>query len=152
MTILEQADSRRKRVGLPNVVRNKHDCLSQSSREIGELALQACASQRIQRAKRLVHQHDRRISRKRACYADSLALSSRELARIALCKNIRVQSNEIQEFAHPFIGLVFGPSLEPRHYGDVSFDGEVRKQPGILDYISDIAAQFDGVPLAGGFA
>ena len=67
-----------------DVVGDEHDRLAQRLLQAQELVLQLRARDRIDRAERLVHQHDRRIGGERTRDADPLALAARELGRIAV--------------------------------------------------------------------
>ena len=49
-----------------------------------ELVLQPLAVDRVDRAERLVHQHQRRVGGERAGHADALALAAGELRRVAV--------------------------------------------------------------------
>ncbi len=40
------------------------------------------------------------------------------------------------------------PALEPRHHGDVLFNGHVGEEPDLLDDVADIAPECDRVQLA----
>ena len=59
-----------------------------------ELVLQPRAVDRVDRAERLVHQHQRRVGGQRARHADPLALPARELGRIAGPDLVRIQPDQ----------------------------------------------------------
>jgi hypothetical protein len=65
-------------------VSDEHDRLAQLALDVQQLILQVCAGDRVDRAERLVHQHDRRVGRQGARQAHALLLAARELARVAL--------------------------------------------------------------------
>ena len=78
-----QGDAIAEEQGFPDIVRHKHDGLTQASLQRSELVLQVGAGNRIERAERFVHKKNGRIRSQGASYADALALSTRKLARIA---------------------------------------------------------------------
>jgi hypothetical protein len=55
-------------------VGDEDDRLAQLGLQAQELVLEALAVDRVDRAERLVHEHERRVDRKRAGDADALAL------------------------------------------------------------------------------
>ncbi len=59
---------------LVDVVRDEHDRLLHFPLQREELVLQPCAVDRVDRAERLVHQHQRRVCGERTRDADALAL------------------------------------------------------------------------------
>ena len=66
---------------LVDVVGDEDDRLAQLGLEAQELVLQPLAVDRVDRAERLVHQHQRRVGRERAGDADALALAAGQLGR-----------------------------------------------------------------------
>ena len=56
-----------------DAVGDKDDGLAELVPDVQQLVLQGPASQRIERAERLIHQHDRRIERQQSRNCDSLA-------------------------------------------------------------------------------
>ena len=64
---------------LVDVVRDEDDRLAQLALDPQELVLEPGARDRVDRAERLVHQHDGRVRRERASETDALALAAREL-------------------------------------------------------------------------
>ena len=71
---------------LVDVVGDEQDRLADLRLEAQELVLQALAVDRVDRAERLVHQHQRRIGRERARDADALALAAGQLRRVAVAQ------------------------------------------------------------------
>ena len=69
---------------LVDVVRDEDDRLAQLLLQAQELVLEPRAHDRVDRAERLVHQHQRRVRGERAREADALALAAGELGREAL--------------------------------------------------------------------
>ena len=86
---------------LVDVVRDEHDRLAHLLLEAQELVLQARAVDRVDRAERLVHQHQRRVGGERPGDADALALAAGELSRIALPDLVRVEPDQLEQLAHP---------------------------------------------------
>ena len=97
--------------------------------------------------KGLVHQQNRRIGGERARHSHSLALAAGKLVRIAPQELRRIEADERQQFLHARADALRRPAFEARHQRDVLLDGVVRKQPGLLNHVADVAAQRDRVPV-----
>ena len=114
-------------------------------RELGlqaqELVLQALAVDRVDRAERLVHQHQRRVGRERAGHADALALAAGELRRVAVAHvaaagRSRSSSSSTRARDAPLV-----PAEQARDGRDVVADRPVREQADLLDHVADLAPQ-----------
>ena len=81
---------------LVDVVRDEDDGLAQLLLQPQELVLQARAHDRVDRAERLVHQHQRRVRGERAREADALALAAGELRGEALRVG-RIEPDELEQ-------------------------------------------------------
>ena len=79
---------------LVDVVGDEHDRLLHFLLQAQELVLQAGAVDRVDRAERLVHQHQRRVGRERARHADALALAARQLRRVAAAELLGLQADQ----------------------------------------------------------
>ena len=102
---------------LVDVVGDEHDRLAQRLLQAQELVLQLRARDRVDRAERLVHQHDRRIGGEGAGDADALALAAGELARIPIAVLARRQSDEGEQL----VDAVVDPGLsQPSRRGTVA--------------------------------
>ena len=82
---------------LVDVVGDEHDRLAHLLLEPEELVLEPLAADRVDRAERLVHQHDRRIGRQRASHADTLSLAARQLARVAIAVRAGLEADKVEE-------------------------------------------------------
>jgi hypothetical protein len=94
------------------------------------------ARQRIERAERLVHQHDLRPRGERARDADALALSSGERGRVAR-REIRAEADEREQLGHALCDRLARPADQRRRDADVLGDGQMRKQPDALEHVAD---------------
>ena len=117
--------------------------------DAAELLLQLPARDRVERAERLVHQQDGRIDGERARDAHALALAAGELVRPAVRIGGRIESDQIEEFAHPRLHAIVRPAFEPGHDTDVAGDRQVGKEADVLDHVPGAAAQPDRVPFPG---
>ena len=72
--------------------------LRSSRLQAQELVLEALAVDRVDRAERLVHQHQRRVGGERAGDADALALAAGELRRVAAA-HLRRQPDQVEQLA-----------------------------------------------------
>ena len=91
---------------LVDVVRDEDDRLAQLALDPQELVLEPGARDRVDRAERLVHEHDRRVRRERACETDALALAARELRGKPLAstagRSTRSRSSSTRRAVSPF--------------------------------------------------
>ena len=71
---------------LVDVVGHEDDRLANLLLQAQELVLQALAGDRVDRAERLVHEHQRRVDGQGAGEADALALAARQLGGVALAQ------------------------------------------------------------------
>ncbi len=130
---------------LVDVVGHEQDRLGEALLEVEELVLEALADDRVDGAERLVHEHHRRVDGEGARHADTLALASRELARVALAVGGRLEAHEREQFVDAIAGPVAVPAEQARDHRHVLADREVWEQPGLLDHVPDAAAQGDGI-------
>ena len=110
--------------------------------------MQLDARQRIERAKGLVHQQHRRIDGEGARDADALALPARQLVGPPRREFMRRESDELEQLGDSRLDARGRPRFEPRHNRHVVGDRHVRKQPDVLQHVSDAPPQPDGLPLA----
>ena len=106
------------------------------------------AGDRIEGAERLVHQHHGRVRRERAREADPLALSARELGRIAGAVVDRGEVDEVEQLVDPPVDAVPVPPEQLRDGRDVLRNGHVGEQPRLLDHVADPAPQLGDVTVS----
>ena len=75
-----------------------------------ELVLQALAVDRVDRAERLVHQHQRRVGGERAGHADALALAAGELRGVAVAPSRRVEADQLEQLVDAGADALARPS------------------------------------------
>ena len=127
--VLEDGDEVAHLDGLVDVVGHEEDRLGELLLEAQELVLEAIADDRVDRAERLVHEHDRRVDGERPGDADALALAARQLAREAVAVLGRVEPDEARAARRrAACWRSFGPAQQARHRGDVLADRLVREQ------------------------
>ncbi len=132
---------------LVDVVRDEDDGLPHLALQAQELVLQTCTHDRVDRAERLVHQHERRVARQRPREADALALAAGELRRVALRVG-RIETDEVEELQRARVDPGTRPAVQPRDGPDVRLDGHVREEADLLDDVADAAPQLHEVLLA----
>src|SRR5712692_1283420 len=145
--VRQQRNARGEQQRLAHVVRDEDNRLAQARRQIAELALQLPPRHRIERAKRLVHEQDRRVGRERSRDAHALPLSAGKLARPPRGELLRVQAHELEHLADARANALQRPAFERRHEAHVALDREVREQAGFLDDVANAAAQANGIPI-----
>ena len=122
---------------LVDVVRDEDHRLPQLAMQAEELVLEALARDRVDRAERLVHQHQRRVRGERAREADALPLPARELSRVALRVSAASSPTSSSSSARPLADPLLRPAEQPRNRADVVADGEMRKEADLLDHVAD---------------
>ena len=132
---------------LRHVVSHEHDGLAHVLLDAAELAVNLRARDRIERAKRLVHQQDWRIGGERAGDAHALTLPAGKLVRPPRRKRGRVESNQLEQLADARRDPAFVPAQESRHRRDVLRDAQVWKQSDFLHDVARAAAELERVPL-----
>ena len=95
--MLEDGDQVAHLDGLVDVVGDEEDGLGELLLEAQELVLEPLAHDRVDRAERLVHEHDRRVDGQRPRDADTLALAAGELAREAVAVLHRIEPDEAEQ-------------------------------------------------------
>jgi hypothetical protein len=125
-------------------VGDEDDGLVQLLLEAEQLVLELGPDDGVDRAERLVHQQHRRIGGERTCDTDALLLAAGELVRVAL-GGVRRKPDRLQQLGRAGPGALASVAQQQRDRGDVVEDRAVRKEPGLLDDVSDTPAEFGGV-------
>src|SRR5699024_1733002 len=76
---------------------------------------------RVERARRLVSEEDRRVRREGARDADALLLPARELRRVGA--RLVGEADEVEELGDARVALRAGPARDLERIGDVARDG-----------------------------
>ncbi len=76
---------------------HEQDRLGQLLLEAQELVLEPLADDRVDRAERFVHEHDRWVGRQRPGDPDALPLAARKLPRITVAIAGRIEADERQQ-------------------------------------------------------
>ena len=147
LAVLEDGDPVAHLDGLVDVVRDEDDRLADLGVQAQEVVLQAVARDRVDRAERLVHEHDRLAGGHRAGDADALALAAGELARVALGVAL-LEADELEQLADARADALLVPAQQPRHRPDVVLHAHVREQADLLEDVADPAAQLGQVEAA----
>ena len=127
---------------LVDVVGDEDDGLADLAVQAQEVVLQALARDRVDRAERLVHQHQRRVGRHRPRDADALLLAAGELAPGSACRSlVRIEPDELEQLARARADPLPSPAEQPRHGADVVLDRHVREQADLLEHVADPASQ-----------
>jgi len=147
---LEQDDSGSEEQGFAQIVGNEYDGLAEAAGQGAEFALEFGAGDGIERAEGLVHQKNGRIGGEGASDADALALAARKFAGTAMGKFARIEADEVEHFIDAVGDARSIPLSQSGNEGDIFGNSEVRKKTGVLDDVTNPAAEADEIPLAGG--
>ena len=147
---LEQDDARGEEESFAQIVSDKDDGFAEATGEGAEFTLEFGAGDRIERAKRLVHEQDGRIGGEGASDADALTLAAGEFAGAATGELFWIESDKLEHFIDANGSAPAIPFFERWHKADVFRDGEMRKKAGILNDVADATAEADGIPVGGG--
>ena len=132
-----------------DVMGHEDNRLAHRALNADELLLQTLARDPIDRAERLIHQEDRGIGRQRPGEADSLALTPRELVRVAVAIFGGVEADQVEQLVDALFDAFRIPLPQPRHRADVVADGHMRKEAGLLDDVAHLQAERGGVDAMG---
>ena len=137
------AQSRR----LLDVVGDEHDRLVQLFLELQQLLLEPLPGHGVDRAERLVHEQDRRITAERAGHAHPLALAAREFVGKAAAVLRGLEPDELEQLLDAGVDPLLVPAEQARHGGHVVAHPAVWEQATLLNDVADAAAQLDRVEL-----
>jgi hypothetical protein len=146
----EKDNARRQEQRFAKIVGDEDDGLAETAREGAEFALKLCARDGIERTEGLVHQEDGRIGGEGAGDADALALAAREFVRAAGGEFGGIEANESKEFVDASGSAGSIPFFKGRDERDVLGNGEMGEKACFLNYITDAAAEANGIPFGGG--
>ena len=110
-----------------------------------KIVAERVAGEGIERAERLVHQHDARLGGERARHADALALAAGQFMRQAVAIWRAVEPHQIEQFVHPRGNLGGRRAEQLRRDADIVGDADMRKQPAALEHVADPPAQRDRI-------
>src|SRR5262245_40321006 len=122
------------------VVRNQDDGARLRLLQAQELLLDVVASDGIEGAEWLVEQEKRRLEHHRPAQADTLLLTPGQLVRVAGRERPR-QADAFHQLLCAGADALAIPTHQASQQGDVPFDGQVRKETGPLDGVTDLPPQ-----------
>ena len=134
---------------LGEVVRDEHRRLADLALEAHDLVLHVAPDEGIERAERLVVEHDVRVRRERPCDADALLHAARQLVG-ELVRGV-LQADELQHLVGTRAGARACHSLHLEPEGDVVDHAPVREQAEVLeDHRDGVAPQLAELGAIGG--
>lgn len=110
----------------------------------GDFLLQGATGDRIERAKRLVHQQHLWIGGQRARHADPLLLSAGKLVRITVAKLVRIEMQQRQQFIDALKDALTRPFQQLRDGGDILLHGPMGKQTDRLYGVAHASSELLG--------
>ena len=122
------------------VMRNQNDGARLRLLQAQKLLLDVVSGNGIEGAERLVEQEKRRLEHHRPAQADTLLLTAGQLVRVAGRKRPR-QADALHQLLSAGADALGIPTHQARQQGDVPFDGQVRKEAGSLDGVTDLPPQ-----------
>ena len=105
--------------------------------DVLDLVLHLLAQLLVERAERLVHQHELGLEDQRAGDRDPLLLAARELGRPAVAEGVEL--DHLERPAHPVPDLGFGELPDRERKGQVLANRHVREQGIVLEHHADPA-------------
>jgi len=135
--LVENSDAVGHRQRLTLVVRHEYHSDAEFLVEMLDFELHLFAQLLVERAERLVHQHQFGVENQRAGQRDALLLPARELLRIAVA--VGTELNHAERARH--LGVDFGVRqlAHRQRETQVVDDGHVRKQRVVLEHHADVA-------------
>jgi hypothetical protein len=146
----EQNDPRGKQQRFAQIVGDEDDGLAEAAGQRAEFALKLGAGHRIEGAERFVHQKNGRISGKGASDADALALATGKFARAPMSEFAGIEADKVEHFFDAGSCARGVPLSQSGNQGDVFCDRKVGEKTGVLDDVTDAAAEADEIPIASG--
>jgi hypothetical protein len=146
----EKDDARGEKEGFAEIVGDENDSLAKAAGQGAEFALEFGTGDGIEGAEGLVHQKNRRIGGEGASDADALALAARKFAGTALGKFARIEADEVEHFLDAGGDAGRVPLCQSGNQSDIFCNREVREKTGVLDDVTDAAAEADEIPIASG--
>ena len=137
LAVVEHRDAIRHRQRLALVVRHVDEGHAELAVQVLQLDLHVLAQLLVERAERLVHQHELRVEHERAGQRDALLLAARELARQAV--GHALQAHHVERARDALSLLGFRDAAHRQRVGDVLPDGEVREQRVVLEHHAEVA-------------
>jgi hypothetical protein len=126
--------------GFFDTVGDEHDRRAEGLPDFQQFILQVAPGERIQRAERLVHQHDRRFQGQHAGDGNTLAHASRQILRKARAEILQLE--HIQQEVDPFLD---GRRRAAGHFqakGNVALDRHPGEQGVLLEHHAAIGPRF----------
>ena len=146
----EQDDTRSEQQSFAQVVSDEDDGFAEAAGEGAEFTLQLGARDGVERAEWLVHEQNRGIGGKSAGNAHALALAARKFAGAAVRKFSWLKPHKYKEFTDTSRRAAAVPFFQRGNESDVFRDGEMRKEAGLLNDVTDASAEAYEIPIAGG--
>ena len=133
------------------VMCNQNDGARLRLLQVQKLLLDIVSGHGIKGAERLVEQEKRWLEHHRPAQADTLLLTAGQLVRVAGRKRPR-QADALHQLLSAGADAFGIPTHQACQQGDVPFDGQVRKEPGSLDGVTDLPPQFGQAVVVDRFA
>ncbi len=146
----KQDDARGEEKRFAQIVGDEDNGFAEAAGEGAEFALELGASDGIKRAEGLIHEQDGRIGGEGARDADALTLATGEFARMAMREFAGIEADKMQHFIDAGGDARGIPLFQNGNEGDVFRNSEMREETGVLDDVTDAAAEADEIPIAGG--
>ncbi len=144
----EEDDARGEEQGFAQIVGDEDDGLAKAAGEGAEFALKLGAGDGIKCAEGLVHEQDGRIGGKGAGDANALTLTAGEFAGAAMSEFARIEADEAEHFIDAGRGAGAAPFFQSGNKADIFCNAEMGEETGVLNDVTDAAAQADEIPIA----
>jgi hypothetical protein len=146
----EQDNTRGEEQGFAQIVGDKDNGFAEAAGEGAEFALELGASDGIERAEGLIHEQDGRIGGEGTSDADTLTLAAGKFARMTMREFAGIEADKMQHFINAGGDARGIPLFQNGNESDVFGNGEMGEETGVLDDVTDAAAEADEIPIAGG--
>jgi len=149
MASFEQDDAGREEKSFAKVVSDEDDRFAKTVDQGAEFALKLRARDGIERSEGFVHQENGWIGCESTGNSYALALASGEFARVAMREFARIEADKMEHFIDAAGDASCIPTFQAGHETDILCNGEMGKQAGLLNHVTDAASQADGIPGSG---
>src|SRR6185295_2187961 len=133
-----------------DIVRDEDCRFLQIARQRAKLAAYFKASHRVERTERFIEEQQWGVGCEGTRHAHALALATGKLARVTIDEVRGRQTHAFEQLLDASLDALLGPLVQARNHRHVLRDREMRKEAGLLNHVTDTAAQLDRIPAGSG--
>ena len=145
LAVADHRDAVGQQHSFERVVRDHHGGEAELVMQAAVILAQRVAGERVERAERLVHQHDLRARGDGARDADALPFAAGELRRQTVAMLGAIETHQLDQLVDARGDARVVPAEQLRRDRDVLRHRHVREQADALEHVADPPPQHDGI-------